>query len=101
MFPQLFQYPLHCLNVGLSWIFSIDQDIVQVYHKEDIKLFSENFVDVALKTGGCVKKAERHYLVFKVAVSGAKSRLPFVTFSNPHLMIGTSQIQLSKPFGLA
>ncbi len=100
MFPQLF-YPLHCLNVGLSWILSIDQHVIQVHYNEDIKLFSENFVDIALKTGACVGKVEGHYLVLEVAVSGAKSRFPFVTFSNPHLMIGTSQIQLGKPFGLA
>ncbi len=53
-----------------------------------------------MKTGGCVGKAERHYLVLEVAVSGAKGRLLFVTFSNPHLMIGTSQVQLGKSLGL-
>ncbi len=85
----------------LSWIFSIDQDVVQVHYNEDNKLFSQNFVDIALKTGGCIGNAEEHYLVLEVAVSGAKGRLPFVTFSNPHSMIGTRQIQLGKPFGPA
>ncbi len=101
IFPQLLEYPSHCLNVELSWILSIDQDVVQVHYNEDIKLLIENFVDIALKTGGCIGKAEGHYLVLEVAVSGAKGRLLFVTFSNPHLMIGTSQIQLGKPFGPA
>ncbi len=87
--------------MGLSWILSINQDVIQVHYKEDIKFFSENLVDVALKTGGCVRKAEGHYLVLEVAVSGAKNRLAFVTFSNPHSMISTSQIQLGKPLGPA
>ncbi len=85
----------------LFWILSIDQDVIQVYHNKDIKLFSENLIDVALKTSGFVKKAKRHYLVLEVVVSGAKDYLLFVTFSNSHLMIGTSQIQLGKPLGLA
>ncbi len=61
-----------------------------------MELFSKNLIDVALKTGGCIRKAKGHYLVLEVVISGMKGRLPFVTFSNPHLMIDTSQIQLGK-----
>ncbi len=98
---QLLKYPSHFLNVGLSWIFSIDQDVIQVHYNKDIKLFNENFIDVALKTGGCIEKAEGHYLVLKVAVSGTKGRLLFIIFSNLHSMIGTNQIQLGKLLGPA
>ncbi len=101
MFPQLLLYPLHCFHVRLFWILSIDQNVIQVHYNEDIKLFSEDLVNVALKTGGCVGKAKKHYLILEVVVSGAKGRLLFVTFSNPHLVIGTRQIQLGKPLGLA
>ncbi len=87
--------------MGLSWILSIDQDVIQVHYNKDIKLFSENPVDIDLKTGGCVRKAKGYYLVLKVTVSGVKSRLLFVIFSNPHLIISTGQIQLDKPLGLA
>ncbi len=45
--------------------------------------------------------AEGYYLILEVAVSSAKNRLLFVTFSNPYSMIGTSQIQLDKQLGLA
>ncbi len=76
----------------LAGVFSIDQDIIQLHHNKEIKLFSKILVDVALKTGGCVGKSEGHYLVLEVAVSGVKGRLPLVTFSNSHLMIGTSEI---------
>ncbi len=68
--------------MGLFWILSIDQDIVQIYYNKDIKLFSENFVDVALKTDGCIGKTKEHYSVLEVAVSCAKDYLPFVTFLN-------------------
>ncbi len=85
----------------LAGIFGIDQDVIQIYHNEDIKLLSKDLIDITLKTSGCVGKSKGHYLVLKVAVSGAKSRLPLVTFSDSHSMIDTNEIQLSKPFGPA
>ncbi len=65
---------------------------MQIHHNKDIKLFCEDLVDIALKTGWYVGKAEGHYLVLEVAISGAKGRLPFVTFLYPYLMISTSQV---------
>ncbi len=76
----------------LAGVFGIDQDIIQIHHNKDIKLFSEDLVDVALKTGGCIRKTEGYYLVLKVAVSGAKGHLLLVTFSDCHPMISTSEI---------
>ncbi len=80
-------------------ILSIDQDIVQVYYNKDIKLFSENLIDVVLKADGCVRQAKEHYLVLKVAVSGMKGCLLLITFSNLCLMVNTSEIQLGKLLG--
>ncbi len=85
----------------LFWIFSIDQNVVQIHYNEDIKLFSKNFVDIVLKIGGCIGKVKGYYLVLEVVVSSAKSRLLFVTFLNLHLMIGTSQVQPGKLLGSA
>ncbi len=101
MFPQLLYYLSYYLNVGLFGIFSIDQDIVQVHYNEDIQLFNKNLVDVALKAGGYVQQAKGHYLVLELAVSGAEGRFLLVTFSNPHSMVNTSEIQLSKSLGPA
>ena len=85
----------------LSYIFSIDQDIVQVHYNKNIKLFSKNLINIALKTSGCVGKAKEHHLVLEVAVFDAESRLLLVTLSNSHSMIGTNKIQLGKPLGPA
>ncbi len=85
----------------LTKVFGIDQNLIQIHYNKNIKLFSEDLINVALKTGGCVEKFEGHYLVLEVAVSGAEGRLPLVTFSDSHLMVGTSEIQLSKPLGPA
>ncbi len=85
----------------LAGVFGIDQDVIQIDHNKDIKLVSKDLVDIALKTGGCVEKTEEYYLILEVAVSGAEGRLLLVTFLDSHPMIGTSEIQLSKPLGLA
>ena len=85
----------------LSCILNIEQDIVQIYYNKNIKPFSKNLVNIALKTGGYIGEVEGYYLVLKMAISGTKSRLLFVTFLNPHLMIGMSQVQLDKPLSPA
>ena len=85
----------------LAKVLGINQDIIQIYHNKNIKLFSKNLVDIALKTSECIEKAKGHHLVFKITISGAESHLPLVTFSNSYLIIGTSEIQLGKLLGLA
>lgn len=92
MFPQLLWYSLHCLEVGLSCILSIDQDIVQIHYNKDIKRFNKNLIDVALKIGGCIEKPKGHDLVFEINISGTKDYLLFNTFSNPHLVISIGKI---------
>ncbi len=76
----------------LAWVLCVDQNLIQIHHNEGIKLFSKDLVDIALKTGWCIRKAKGHYLVLKVAISGVEGCLPFVTFSNPHSMVSTSEI---------
>ena len=36
VFPKLVQDPAYGLNVGLSEVFGIDQDIIQVYDDKDV-----------------------------------------------------------------
>lgn len=96
MFSKLFQVRSYGFYVWLARIFGIDQNLIQIYHNKDIKFFSKDFVDIAPKTGWCVRKAKKHNLVLNMAVYGTKAHLPLIAFSNPHLRIGTSEIQLSK-----
>lgn len=35
--------------MGLVKVFSIDQNIFQIYNNKDIKLFGKNLIDVALE----------------------------------------------------
>ncbi len=87
-------------HVWLARVLSIDQNIIQIHHNKDIKLFNKDFIDIALKTGWYVGKAKRHNLILEVAISGVKNRLPLIVFLISHLIISICKIQLSKLLGL-
>lgn len=85
----------------LAGVLDIDQNVIQIHHNQDIKHLSKDFVTIALKTSWCVGKAERYNLVLKVVVHNVIGHLSLIIFSNSHLMIGTSQVQLYKLLSLA
>ena len=89
MFSELLQDSAYGFHMWLASIFGVDQDVIQIHHNEDIKLFSKDLIDVALEASWCVRKAEKYYLVLEVAISSAESRLPLVTFPDSHPMVGT------------
>ena len=85
----------------LARIFDIDQNVISIYHNKDIKLLSKDLIDIASKTSWYIEKAKKHDLVLQVAVSGVKNNLLLIVFLDFLPMIGTSEIQLGKPLGLA
>ena len=90
----------HSFHITPSLILSVDEDVIQIHNDEDIELLRQNLVDVTLEACWGIKSSKRHHLVFKVIVSGLKSRLPLVTFFDPYLVVGTNQIQLDEPLCL-
>ena len=48
-FPQLVENSAYILDMAFALIFSVDGDIIQIYNDEDIELFCEDFIDIALK----------------------------------------------------
>ena len=96
-FPQLVENPAYCLDVAFALIFGIDKNIIQIYNDEDIKLFREDLIDVALECCQSVGQSKRHHLILEVAVSGSKSSLSLISFANSHPVIGTGEVELGKP----
>ncbi len=97
----LYSCTSNSIYVWPAGVFGIDQDIIQIHHKKDIKLFNEDLVDVALKTGWSIRKTKGHDLVVEMTVSSTKSHFLLITFLNPHLIIIISKILLDKLLGLA
>ncbi len=86
--------------MAFSFIFSINENVIQVYNNEDIELFYQNLVNIALISGWYIGQAKRHYLILEIAIMGPKGHLLFITFSDPHSMIGISEIELGETSSL-
>lgn len=85
----------------LTWVLSIDENIIQINDDEDIELLGQEFVDITLKAGSCFKKPKKYYLVLEMAISSLECCLPFIAFFCPHLIVRTCKIELGKLLGLA
>ena len=69
MLPELVKYPEYDLNVRLSRILNIDQYVIQIYNNKNIKLFSQNLVDVSLEGGRSIREAKKYDLIFEITIS--------------------------------
>ncbi len=80
---------------------SVDDDIIEIHHYEDVKLLGQDLVDIVLKRGRRIGQSERHDLVLEMAIAGPEGHLLFVAFPDPHLMVGIDQVELGEPSGPA
>ncbi len=94
MLPQLVQHPSNGLDVLFALVFSVDKDVIKIYYHENVELLGQDLVDVTLKRGRSVGQSERHDLVLEIAIAGLEGRLLFITFPDPHSMVGIGQIEL-------
>ena len=101
VFLELVQNLAYGLNVQLVQIFSIDQYIIQVYNNNNIQLFSQNLMNVFLKSSQSMKKAKKHDLIFEMFISDLKSCFLFIIFPNSYPIIGIGKTQLDKSLYLA
>ena len=96
VFLKLVQNPAYSLNLWLVQIFNVDQFAIQVYNNKDIKLFSQNLINISLESSRSIKKAKRHDLIFEISVLSLESCFLCIIFTNSHPIIGIDEIQLSK-----
>ena len=71
-----------------AFALGIDEDVIEVHYYKNVKLFCQDFINIALKRGRCINQFKRHHLILEIAIAGPESRLPFVSFLNSHLMVG-------------
>ena len=77
------------------FVFGVDKDIIKIHYHENVEFLYQNLINVALKCGQCVDQSKRHHLILKIAIAALESRLPFIFFLDPYLMIGIGQIKLN------
>ena len=80
--------------------FSVDKDVIKVYHHKNVKFFCQNLVDVALENSRCVGQFKKRHLILEMIIAALKSRLSFIAFFDPYLMVGVGEIELSKTLSL-
>lgn len=100
IFLKLIQNLIYGLYIWLAEVFDIDQDILQVYNHKNIKLLGKNIIDITLQASRSIRESKKYELVLKVAMLSPKIYLLSIAFINSHLIISTSQFQLSEMFGL-
>ncbi len=88
MLSQLFQHLLDNFHVLFSFAFGVDEIVIKIYYYENIEFFCQDLANVVLESGRCVGQSKRHYLVLKMVIVGPENCLPFITFSDSHLMVG-------------
>ncbi len=83
----------------LAFAFGIDKDVTKVHYHKNMELLCQNFIDIALECGRYVGQSKKYHLFLDMAITGPESRLPFIAFLDPHLMVGICQIELGKRSG--
>ena len=51
VFPQFLKNPSNGIDVSLTWVFRIDDDVIKVNNDKDIKFLSQDLVNIALEAG--------------------------------------------------
>ena len=76
--------------------FTKDKDIVKVDNVDSVKEPGEGLINISLKGGRGISKAEGHHHIFEVAVPRTKHSLPAVLLLNRNSVIGILEVKFSK-----
>ena len=71
-----------------AFVFSVDEDIIEVHYTKNFELFCQNLIDVTLKRGRYINQSKRHHLVLKMAIAGLENYFLFFAFLDPYLIVG-------------
>lgn len=88
MFLQLSKYLSDRFHIFFSLILNVDKNVIEVHNNKVVERFCQDLVDITLKYSQGIGQAKKYDLVLEVAISDFKNHLLFVTFSNPHSIVG-------------
>lgn len=97
MLFRFFEDPLNRIN--MIHFININKYMISINNKKNIKLFSQNCINVAFKACWCVRKIKKYYLVLKMAIPNQNHNLIFISSLYSHQRISTSKVKLYKVFG--
>ncbi len=79
-----------------AFTFGVDEDVIKIQYHENVKFLCHDLINVALKYNQYVGQCKKHDLILKITIAGPEGRLPFVVFSDPHLLVGIGQIEQNE-----
>ncbi len=75
---------------------SINEDVIKIHNHKNVELLCQDLVDITLECSWYIGQTKRHDLVLEVTIAGSESRLPFIAFPDPYLMISIGQVELGE-----
>ncbi len=96
MLLQLLQHLLNGFHTLFAFGFGIDEDVIEVYYHENVKLLCQDLVDITLEGSWYIGQSKRHHLILKMAIAGPKDCLLFVAFFDLYPMVDIGQIKLDE-----
>ena len=84
----MLQYLLYNFHVFFALVLEVHEDVIEIYYHENVELFCQDLVDIALESGRCIGQSKRHDLILEVAIAGLESRFPFIVLPYLYLMAG-------------
>ena len=96
MLLQLLQYLWNGLHVLLTFIFGVDDNIIEVHYHKNVKILCQDLVDIVLKCSRYIGQSKKHHLVLEMAIAALEDRFLFIAFSDLHLMVGIGIIKLDE-----
>ena len=70
----------------------IDKDVIQVYQHAYIEQVAKDIIHEVLNSSGHICMSEGHNALFKGAVAGAESCLPFITLMDTDQMVHVMKV---------
>ena len=74
----------------------VDENIIKIDHEEITGEGAQHFIHQLHECTRGIREAERHYEPFAESFAGFQCCFPFITCTDPHLMVTISKVQLGE-----
>jgi len=95
MFVEVLEHFMDMFTMEIRMV-GVDQNVIQVKEDANIKGDSKNVVHESLEGGWRVGKSKRPNTPFKGTIMGSVCSFPFITFTDPHKMVGMLEVDVGE-----
>lgn len=69
MSSEFFKNLLNNINTWLTLNLNIDTNVISINNHKDIKIFSQNVINIMLKASQSIQKFEKSHIIFEIVIS--------------------------------